>query len=191
MKRLLVAGVLIISGFIGFGQADRWQQRITYNIDVKMNVATNRFNGVEKIVYTNNSPDTLNKVFFHTYWNAFQPNSSMDARSRELGKTILGTDKKGKEVVDWDPRVKDRILKLKPDEIGYQKVAYVKMNGRGQKLKEHETILEVVLDKPILPKSKAFFDVSFEAQVPLQVRRSGRDNAQGVKYSMANGIRKW
>jgi hypothetical protein len=185
MKSTITAIILLISGHISFAQSDRWQQRISYNIDVKMNVSTNKFNGIEKIDYYNNSPDTLNKVYFHTYWNAFQPNSSMDVRSRELGKTILGIDKKGKEVQDWDPRVKDRILNTKPDEIGYQKVAYVKINGREQKLKEHETILEVILDRPILPKSKIALDVSFEAQVPIQIRRSGRDNAQGVRYSMA------
>jgi hypothetical protein len=61
----------------------------------------------------------------------------------------------------------------------------VKFNGKAQTLKEHETILEVVLDRPILPKSKVSFDVSFEAQVPLQVRRSGRDNNEKVRYSMS------
>ncbi len=40
---------------------------------------------LKKLMYYNNSPDTLYRLFFHTYWNAFQPNSSMDVRSRELG----------------------------------------------------------------------------------------------------------
>lgn len=185
MRQVLVGFILLTICNVGFTQKDRWQQRINYNIDVKMNVATNKLNGVEKIDYYNNSPDTLDRIFFHTYWNAFQPNSSMDVRSRELGSIVLGVDKNGKEVHDWDPRVKDRILNLKPDEIGYQKVGYVRVNGKDQKLKEHETILEVLLDHPILPKTKIALDVSFEAQVPLQVRRSGRDNAQGVKFSMA------
>src|SRR4051812_34092802 len=185
MKRSAIVLCLVVVYNLCFAQPDRWQQRVNYDIDVKMNVETNRFNGVEKIQYSNNSPDTLRRVFFHTYWNAFQPNSSMDVRSRELGKTVLGTDKNGKEVRDWDPRVRDRILNLKPDEIGYQKVNYVKVNGKSQQLKEHETILEVTLDQPILPKSRTTFDVSFEAQVPLQIRRSGRDNAQGVRYSMS------
>ncbi len=185
MKNLLAVFFLFVLSNTSFAQPDRWQQRISYNINVKMNVATNRFNGIEKIDYYNNSPDTLYRVFFHTYWNAFQPNSSMDVRSRELGKTVLGMDKQGKEVRDWDPRVKDRILNLKPDEIGYQKVSYINVNGKAQALKEHETILEVVLDKPLLPKSKTALQVSFEAQVPLQVRRSGRDNAEGIRYSMA------
>ena len=49
-----------------------------------------------------------------------------------------------------------------------------------------ETILEVELDKPILPKSKVIFEMEFESQVPLQVRRSGRDNpTTKVRYSMS------
>ncbi|MES2004709.1 MAG: M1 family metallopeptidase [Bacteroidota bacterium] len=170
-------------------QPDRWQQRIKYNINVNMDVTTNRFTGTEKLEYTNNSPDTLNKVYFHLYWNAFQPGSSMDVRSIELGKIKIAEPVKrgGRESdgMDWDPRVKDRISKLTASEIGYQKVKGITINGVEQKLKEHETILEVILSKPILPKSKVQMDVNFEAQVPLQIRRSGRDNAEGVRYSMS------
>ena len=166
-------------------QSDRWQQRIKYQINVDMDVLSNRFSGEEKITYWNNSPDTLFRLFFHAYWNAFQPNSMMDVRSRELGKIILGYDKKGNEVYDWDSRVKDRISKLKPDEIGYQKITSVKIAGIEQLLKNHETILEVKLATPIPPHSKTSLNVFFEAQVPLQVRRSGRDNAEGIRYSMS------
>ncbi|MES1223183.1 MAG: M1 family metallopeptidase, partial [Bacteroidota bacterium] len=85
-----------------------------------------------------------------------------------------------------DGRVRDRILNLKPDEIGYQKVLSLKMNGIVQSFTTEETILEVKLSKPILPRSTVVFDMEFEAQVPLQVRRSGRDNPQtGVRYSMS------
>lgn len=168
-----------------FSQPDRWQQKIKYAIQVDMNVQTNQFSGIEQIDYWNNSPDTLHRIFFHLYWNAFQPNSMMDVRSRELGKIQLGTDRNGNPQLDWDRRVTDRIQKLKPDEIGYQRVESVVVNGKSQKLIEHETILEVVLDKPILPKSKTSLSVKFKAQVPIQIRRSGRDNAEGVRYSMS------
>jgi hypothetical protein len=145
---------------------------------------SNKLNGTEKIEYINNSPDTLNKIFIHLYWNAFQPNSSMDIRSREQGKTIL-VNRRGAEAQDWDDRVKDRISKLSPDQIGYQKVSSVKVNGKEQKILEHETILEIQLDNPLLPKSKNTIDLNFDALVPIQIRRSGRDNAEGVRYSMS------
>ncbi|HJV19697.1 MAG TPA: M1 family metallopeptidase [Sediminibacterium sp.] len=186
-NRITLTMSFLIISVLTFAQPDRWQQKIKYRIDVKMDVATNRFSGTEKIEYTNNSTDTLNRIFFHLYWNAFQPNSSMDVRSRELGKTRLSDPNPKRETdgLDWDSRVKDRISKLTPEEIGYQKVHSVMMNGVAQQLKEHETILEVVLNKPMLPKSKIAMDVVFEAQVPLQVRRSGRDNKEGIRYSMS------
>ncbi len=186
MKKILWVFVLIFcAGKITFAQPDRWQQKIKYVIDVNMNVMSNQFTGTEKIDYWNNSPDTLHRLFFHLYWNAFQPNSMMDIRSRELGKVIDGTDKNGKEVYDWDPRVRDRISKLQPNEIGYDSVSVLKVNGIAQKLIYHETILEVQLLSPIMPHSKASLDVAFSAQVPVQIRRSGRDNAEGVRYSMS------
>ncbi|HEY1167169.1 MAG TPA: M1 family metallopeptidase [Chitinophaga sp.] len=170
--------LLAVSGL--YAQPDRWQQRVNYTMDVKMNVATNRLNGKQRLEYTNNSPDTLDKVFYHLYWNAFQPNSMMDVRSRELGKKSLPSGRQ-----DWDARVRDRISKLQPDEIGYQKVLSLKRDGRPQQYKVVETILEVYLDKPILPHAKAVFEMDFEAQVPVQIRRSGRHNSEGVDYSMS------
>ena len=186
MRKSLICLLLSTTFYqLSTAQSDRWQQRIKYNIDVKMDVVTNRFAGTEKMEYTNNSPDTLGRLFIHLYWNAFQPNSSMDVRSRELGKTYLGKNRKGEDQYDWDDRVKDRISKLTDAEIGYQRVKSIKINDVEQTLLEHETILEVKLAKAILPKSKTILDVDFEAQVPLQVRRSGRDNAEGVRYSMS------
>lgn len=185
LKFLFLSTVTCQLSTITSAQSDRWQQKIKYQINVNMDVNTNRFTGTEKIDYWNNSPDTLTRVFFHLYWNAFQPNSSMDVRSRELGKTVLREPSRGSDGLDWDARVKDRISKLTPEQIGFQQVASVKINGVAQELREHETILEVVLAKPIMPKSKIQMDVQFEAQVPLQIRRSGRDNAEGVRYSMS------
>ncbi|MCA6515373.1 MAG: M1 family metallopeptidase [Chitinophagaceae bacterium] len=152
---------------------------------VDMDVTTNRMKGISKIEYFNQSPDTLYRLFFHTYWNAFQPGSSMDVRSRELGKNKLFESGRGSDGLDWDERVKDRISKLTPNEIGYQRISQLTINGVPQKLKDHETILEVILTKPVLPKSKINIDLQFEAQVPLQIRRSGRDNKEGIRYSMS------
>jgi len=160
-------------------QPDRWQQRVKYNLNVDLNVNTNLLTGTEKLEYFNNSPDQLSKVYFHLYWNAFQPGSEMDVRSRELGKTLIN----GRP--DWDDRVKDRISKLDSSQIGFQRIKSLKMNGIEQPMVVHGTVLEVDLQKPIDAKSKVTFDIAFEAQVPVQIRRSGRDNAEGVRYSMS------
>ncbi len=67
-------------------QTDRWQQRVKYKMDIRMDVKTNQFTGKQQLEYTNNSPDTLFRVFYHLQWNAFQPNSMMDVRSRGAGE---------------------------------------------------------------------------------------------------------
>jgi hypothetical protein len=180
MHRNFLMILTLSLSFHGFAQADRWQQRVKYTMNIDMNVQTNRFTGKQQLEYWNNSPDTLTRVFYHLYFNAFQPGSMMDTRSRRQGTIQTGRG------MDWDSRVKDRILNLKPDEIGYQKIISLKMNGRPQTVSMQETILEVKLDKPILPRSKVVLDMDFEAQVPLQIRRSGRDNPTSkVRYSMS------
>lgn len=178
-KKILFLFTALLLVIFSFAQPERWQQHVQYNIVADVDVNSNLIQGVQKLEYTNNSPDKLNKVFFHLYWNAFQPGSEMDVRSRELGTVKIN----GKP--DWDGRVTDRISKLTPSEIGYQKIKSIKVGGVEQKQILHGTILEVQLSKSILPKSKIVFDIVFEAQVPIQIRRSGRDNAEGVRYSMA------
>jgi len=185
MKKLSIVGIAIVAIVSNVAaQADRWQQHIDYKINAALNVQTNIVKGTENIVYTNNSPDTLRKIYFHMYWNAFQPNSVMDLRSRELGKTTF-TSRRGTQMQDWDPRVRDRIQQLKPEEIGYQRISQITIAGKAQQLIDHETILEVVLTQAILPKSSVSLSLNFEAQVPKQIRRSGRDNAEGVRFSMS------
>jgi hypothetical protein len=181
MKKFIFLSIIILQlSSVLSAQPDRWQQRVKYTMNIDMNVQTNQFKGKQKLEYTNNSSDTLTRVFYHLYFNAFQPGSMMDTRSRRQGSMNAGGGRP-----DWDGRVKDRIQKLKPDEIGYQKILSLKMNGVPQIFKMDETILEVKLSKPILPKSKVVFDMEFEAQVPLQVRRSGRDNPTSkVRYTM-------
>lgn len=148
----------------------RWQQRVEYVMDVRLDVRTHKVSGSQKLTYYNNSRDTLRKVYYHLYFNAFQPGSMMDVRSRNIA--------------DPDRRVGDRISKLKDDEIGYQHVQSLKQDGKDVGFRVEGTILEVTLAKPLLPNTKTVFDMKFESQVPVQIRRSGRNNREGIAYSM-------
>ena len=105
--------LFLLYSVTSFAQPDRWQQRIKYNISCDMNVQTNQYKGKQSIQYWNNSPDTLHRVFFHLYWNAFQPGSMMDERSRRQG--TVQVPRGNNKAPDWDARVRDRIANLKPD----------------------------------------------------------------------------
>ncbi len=167
------SSVLILLSLIyssSLAQDFRWQQRVEYTMSVNLDVKSHKVNGTQKLVYHNNSPDTLTRVFYHLYFNAFQPGSMMDVRSRALP--------------DPDRRVMDKISKLKDDEIGYQHILSLTQDGKPVTTTIDGTIMEVILAKPMLPRTKSVFDLKFESQVPLQIRRSGRDNREGIAYSM-------
>lgn len=159
-----------------------WQQHVDYKMDVKMDVKKFLYTGKQEIVYTNNSADTLHKVYYHLFNNAFQPGSEMDARLQSIvdpDKRMVRTFKKeGKDLKE------SKISTLKPNEIGYLNVANFKQDGAVATTKVVGTILEVTLANPILPKQKTMLSLDFEGQVPLQIRRSGRLSEEGVALSM-------
>jgi hypothetical protein len=167
--RLLFLLVIFFSHF-SMAQDYRWQQRVEYVMDVRLDVKTHKVNGTQKLTYFNNSKDTLSKVYYHLYFNAFQPGSMMDVRSRNI--------------MDPDPRVGERISKLKDDEIGYQHIQSLKQDGKDVSYIINGTILEVTLNKPVLPIGKTVLEMAFESQVPIQIRRSGRNSREGIAYSM-------
>ena len=152
-----------------YGQ--RWQQRAEYTMDVDFDDTKHQYSGKQKLIYFNNSPEILTKAFYHLYPNAFQPGSAMDVRSLTIS--------------DPDPRVGDRISKLKPTEIGFLKVKNLTLNGQKCTFKTEGTILEVDLPQNIAPLSSVTFECEFEGQVPIQIRRSGRNSKEGVDYSMS------
>ncbi len=170
-KLLFFICLLFLSSSTLFAQPDRWQQAAKYEMEIDFDVKKHQFKGKQTIDYTNNSPDYLKKVFYHLYFNAFQPGSMMDIRSQTLP--------------DPDRRVKGRIATLKDNEIGYQKINSLKVNGKDVKFEVNGTILEVTLNKPIGPGKTVKFEMDFDAQVPVQIRRSGRNNAEGIDYSMS------
>ncbi|NJL11619.1 MAG: M1 family metallopeptidase [Microscillaceae bacterium] len=139
-------------------------------MDIDFDVKTHRFLGQQTLTYYNNSPDTLLQVFYHLYFNAFQPGSMMDVRSRTIA--------------DPDPRVGNRIASLSPEEIGFQKVKSLTQDGQEVVFETVGTILEVKLAQPLLPGQKTVLAMQFEGQVPVQIRRSGRNSAEGIAYSM-------
>ena len=147
-----------------------WQQKVDYEMNIDMNVENYTYKGTQKLTYTNNSPDVLNKVFYHLYFNAFQPGSEMDIRSL----TIKDPSKK----------IQDRISKLSASEIGFIKVDQLTQDGAAAKYEVVGTILEVELVKPIASGQSVVFEMEFNAQVPVQIRRSGRNNKEGVALSM-------
>ena len=162
---------LLISFIVSFNSYSYWQQRVEYKIRIDFDHKNHQFSGKQNLKYFNNSNDTINKVFFHLYFNAFQPGSMMDVRSRSLP--------------DPDRRVMDRISKLNKNEIGFHEINKIQQDGKNLRHHVQGTILEVELVDPIIPNESTEFYLEYFSQVPVQIRRSGRNNKEGIDYSMA------
>ena len=116
-KNLVFATVLMSFGNLLAQGTAYWQQHVDYKMDVVMDVKNYQYKGKQELVYTNNSADTLKKVFYHLYPNAFQPGSEMDARIQSIKDPDARMVNKIKEK-DTEIKV-SRLKTLKPKEIGY------------------------------------------------------------------------
>jgi hypothetical protein len=148
-----------------------WQQAVEYTMEVALDHESATYSGVQKIVYTNNSPETLNKVFYHLYFNAFKPGSEMAVRQ--------------KNSADKNTRFKVSIDSLTPKQEGYLRVSGLTQNGVLLNPIDSETILEVPLHASIAPGESAIFELSFEGHVPDVIRRAGKNSREGIAFSMA------
>src|SRR5690606_30707419 len=155
MKKILL--LLITASTTVFAQHNHpnpgyWQQHVDYKMEVTMDVENFQYSGTQELVYTNNSPDTLKRVFYHLYFNAFQPGSEMDVRLTTISDPDSRMVKsfKGADTIQKKQR---KISGLKRSEIGYLRVNNLKQAGVLLKTKVVGTTLEVELEKPILPKS--------------------------------------
>ncbi|SHF98217.1 Peptidase family M1 [Flavobacterium segetis] len=183
MKKLVALSIFLSFGSLLAQNSTYWQQHVDYKMNVTMDAKNYQYKGKQDLVYTNNSQDTLRKVYYHLFNNAFQPGSEMDVRIQNIkdpDARMVTKVKVGNQEVK-----ESRIKNLKPNEIGYLRVSNFMQDGVAAMTKTVGTILEVTLPKPILPNSKTTLTLDFDGQVPVQIRRSGRNNAEGVALSMA------
>ncbi|WP_116771557.1 M1 family metallopeptidase [Maribacter litoralis] len=167
---------LLSIGLFAQGNTNYWQQHVDYTMAVDMDVDNFQYTGTQTLVYTNNSPDELKRVYFHLYFNAFQPGSEMDIRLQNIA--------------DPDGRMttadkKSRIATLTESEMGYLHATSLTQDGNQVSFSEEGTVLVVDLAKPIPSGAKSTFNMEFKGQVPLQIRRSGRNSEEGVALSMS------
>ena len=166
----MIRTIFILLAFqLSFSQ-NYWQQHVEYEMDIVVDVSDFTYDGDQSIIYTNNSNDTIKKVYYHLFFNAFKPNSQMDIRSRTIR--------------DPDRRVGSRIVALEEKDYGDISVSALKQDGKDVYYEVNETVLLARLNKPLLPGKKTKLSMVFTAQVPLQIRRSGKLNKEGIDMTM-------
>lgn len=156
-------------------QGPYYQQYAKYNMEIDVDAENFTYEGKQTLTYTNNSPDQLDVVYFHLYWNAFKAGSMMDQRVQSQGK-------------NGDSRLQvngvSRLASIPEQEEGLQNIHWIKQGGKLLKFEIQETIMKVYLDKPMKPNSSTTFTMQWDANIPMQIRRSGRNNREGIDMTM-------
>ena len=129
-------------------RAGYWQQDVHYNIDAVIDDKKNDINGKEKLNYWNNSPDTLERVYFHLYQNAFRSGSYLE-QVRVDSKSPRYTKKKGY-----------------PENMGIDITRFaIKYPGSSTMVNADfsvdNTLLRCELAQPLLPGQKIEFEIDF------------------------------
>lgn len=175
MTQKFLAIFLLAFGLFSAQQDAYYQQYAKYKMNIDVDAANFSYNGKQEIQYTNNSPDELSVVYFHLYWNAFKPGSMMDQRVQNQGKNADG------RLVENGV---SRLSTIPKNEEGSQKINWIKQNGKDLKFEVQETIMKVYLNEKIKPNSNTTFTMDWDSVVPKQIRRSGRNNREGIDMTM-------
>lgn len=159
-----------------FGQKEQYyQQHAKYKMEIDVDAAHYTYKGKQTLTYTNNSPDELKVVYFHLYWNAFKPGSMMDQNVSNQG-------------VNGDSRLQvggvSRLASIPTEEEGVQNIRSIQQNGADLRFEIQETIMKVILNEPIRPNSSTVFTLDWDAVLPYQIRRAGRNNREGIDMTM-------
>ena len=140
-----------------------FQQYAYYNINGKLDDSLHIFTAVEKVLYENNSKDTLNEVWFNLFANAFKRNSRFE-------KQII---KKGIKSPFRSPNA----------DTGYIKVWF--MNQDENEIENYDDtkdVMMITLDHRLLPGDVTEFTIMYELKVPKIYSRLGH---RGKHYEMS------
>jgi len=160
--------VFTITSVLSAHQNLNWQQDVHYIIEVELEPQKKLLRGIETIVYTNNSPDTLNHLYFHLYPNAFNDTSLM---AKEMSENRL-------ELIQ------------SPDNIGYMKVMDIYVTSgyqfdRDQLITDYEitdTILKINLSQSLLPNQQLIIKMNFEVKIRAFNSAGGKGGYVGEHY---------
>ena len=139
-----------------------WQQGVSYSIKANLDTKNHFLTGQEVILYTNNSPDTLEKFYLHLYPNAYRDKASALIRDYMKGTLYF-------------------FMGLPKSMRGWMNVDTLMVNGSKVEFDVTGTILSSKFPRPLLPGESVSITIAFSEKVKRKVGRSGY---MGQHYDM-------
>ncbi len=157
MKNLFLICFLYFQIPVTFCQSNYFQQEVNYTINVSLNDIQKTLDGFEVIDYTNNSPDTLQYIWFHLWPNAYKNDrTAFSEQLLQLGRTDFYFSDENKR--------------------GYINRLDFKVNGMVANLEDHPLYIDVaklILPFPLLPGESIKISTPFHEKIPFNFSRGG------------------
>jgi hypothetical protein len=156
VKKILFV-VFVLARLTVFAQEKYWQQEVNYTINVTLNDKDNTLDAFEKMVYVNNSPDTLRFIWLHLWPNAYRND-----------KTAFSEQMVANGNTDF--------YFSKEEDKGYINRLDFKVDGITAMLEEHPTNIDIAklnLPSPLPPGRSVTITTPFHEKLPKNFSRGG------------------
>lgn len=157
-KLALLSYLILVINFVN--AQDYWQQKVDYDIDVRLNSNKDLLIGQIEMNYQNNAPVHLDTIYFHLWPNAYSKYNTA------LAKQLL---EEGNYRLDALPQ---QLLG------GIGKFDF-KVNGKSATFiadEKHADIGYLVLNEVLLPGKSVTIETPFNVKVPASVSRMGTED---------------
>ncbi|HEV2641082.1 MAG TPA: hypothetical protein VGT98_00165, partial [Candidatus Elarobacter sp.] len=131
-----------------------WVQQARYSIDATLDPATSTVTGSERVVYVNNSPDTLAQLMVHLRQNAFRPGSPRrDEAPTTNGMTLT--------------RVAANGAALDEQRFEGRRGRFPRASATAAGYVVNATIMRITLAAPLLPHDSVSLDFAWSYVPPV------------------------
>jgi hypothetical protein len=149
-KRFVFYMALFFAVHSSFSQAGYFQQEVNYKMDVTLNDEAHTISAFQQVKYINNSPQSLEYIYYHLWPNAYKNNNTA------LAKQLL---KNGNTTFYFS----------KPNERGFIDSLNFKVNGNTVKWEydpEHIDICKIILNEPLRSGDTITITTPFFVKIP-------------------------
>lgn len=161
MKSIQLLLVLIVFSLSPiYAQKTYFQQSVDYKIEVSLDDKSHILRAYERLEYVNNSPDTLRFIFMHLWPNAYKNDRT----------AFTAHQVENKEKYFYFSKENDK---------GFIDSLDFKINGENVNVSNynnHQDIVMIELNQPLLPGGKLILTTPFRVVVPEVFSRLGHDN---------------
>ncbi|MFQ5743954.1 MAG: hypothetical protein ACE5HV_10245 [Acidobacteriota bacterium] len=141
---------------------ERSQRLANYRIEVRLDAQAKRLVGSETLSWRNSSPDPIQELWFHSYWNAAKNNQSSFMRE-------AGEFRGNLQIEEWG-WIEVGGIRLEDGTDLTPTLEYMQPDDGNE---QDQTVFRVRLPKPVAPGTEVVVELDWTSRIPKGFARAG------------------